>query len=324
MTEAMFVTFVKGHLRRASRWWKPISDTIKNARVRKGVYLCNGCKQEVTKSIIVDGKRTNNIFCDHVNPIVSPEDGFNSWDDFVENLFCESENLQVLCKICHEGGKSKGENLIRGSLNKLRKSHPREYQSWSNMNDRCYNPNSTGFECYGERGIEVCESWRRGRDDFGGFSNFLEDMGERPQGHSLDRIDVNSDYKKDNCRWSDAKDQANNKRDNHYLNYQDQTLTLSEWSQKTGLLQNTILYRLRRGWPTEEALGLVKREKPFVSKLPKEVWEEIQHLRWAGYTTTELGEMFGIDPSQVSRRTKTKEERMIATQSKKDKKNNEE
>ena len=57
MTKSAFITFVKGHLRRASRFWKPIADTIKNARVRKGVYLCNGCKQEVTVSIVIDGKR---------------------------------------------------------------------------------------------------------------------------------------------------------------------------------------------------------------------------------------------------------------------------
>lgn len=309
MTEAQFISFIKGHLRRASRWWKPISDTIKAARVRKGVYLCNGCKQEVTKSIVVDGKRVNNIFCDHRTPIVSVEEGFESWDDFIGNLFCESENLQVLCKSCHEGVKSKEENLLRGYLAKLRRCHPREYQSWSNMNSRCYNVKSTGFEFYGQRGIQVCDSWRRGRGDFQGFSNFLKDMGERPEGCSLDRIDVDSDYNKENCRWVNLSVQANNKRDNHYLHYNGETLTLSQWAEKTGVLQNTILYRLRRGWSVQEALGFTERAKPFVSKLSKSDWEEIQHLRWDGYTITELGEMFGVDPSQVSRRTKTKQER---------------
>lgn len=321
MTEAAFVSFVKGHLRKASRFWKPISETVKNARTRKGHYTCNECKQEITKTILVGGKRVNNVFCDHINPIVSVEDGFTSWGDFIENLFCEEVNLQVLCKNCHENVKSKTENLIRGELSLLQKKHPREYQSWSNMNDRCYNPKSTGFEYYGDRGITVDDFWKRGRADFRGFQNFLLDMGERPEGCTLDRIDNSAGYNKDNCRWASLKTQSNNKMDNHYITCDNLTLTLAQWSEQTGLKANTILYRLRRGWPVSEALGLLEREKPFVSKLPKEVWQEIQHLRWDGYTTTELGEMFSINPSQVSRRTtaKNKDERLIASQSKKEK-----
>lgn len=320
MTEAQFISFVKGHLRRASRWWKPISDTIKDARVAKGVYLCNGCKQHVTKSVVIDGKRTNNIFCDHVDPIVSVEDGFTSWDNFVENLFCESQNLQVLCKSCHEGVKSGNENIVRGEISALRKKYPREYQSWSNMNSRCYDPDSTGFEYYGERGVTVQDSWKRGRSDSKGFKNFLSDMGERPEGYTLDRIDTEGNYEKENCRWASSDTQANNKTNNHYIGCNGETLTLSQWATKVGIDANTILYRIRRGWSVKEALGLVEREKPFVSKLPKEVWEEIQHLRWDGYTTVELGKMFDIDPSQVSRRTtaKTKTEREIAKSKKKD------
>jgi 5-methylcytosine-specific restriction endonuclease McrA len=111
MTEAAYVSFVKGHLRRASRWWKPITDTIKNARVRKGIYLCNGCRQEVTASIVIDGKRVKNVFCDHINPVVDPTTGFSGWDNFVNNLFCEPENLQLLCKECHDL-KSKEERMI--------------------------------------------------------------------------------------------------------------------------------------------------------------------------------------------------------------------
>lgn len=96
------MSFVKGHLRRASRWWKPISETIKNAKVSRGHYLCNGCKETVTNSIVIDGKRVKNIFCDHVNPVVDPETGFSGWDSFVTNLFCEENNLQLLCKACHD------------------------------------------------------------------------------------------------------------------------------------------------------------------------------------------------------------------------------
>lgn len=101
MTEAAFVSFVKGTLRRASRFWKPISETLKGANVRRGVYLCNGCKEEVPSSIVINNKRVKNAVVDHINPVVDPTTGFSGWDDFVNNLYCERTNLQVLCYSCH-------------------------------------------------------------------------------------------------------------------------------------------------------------------------------------------------------------------------------
>lgn len=113
MSEAQFVAFVKGHLRRASRWWKPITDTLKAANLRRGVYLCNECKEEVPKSIVIDGKRVNNVSVDHRNAIVDPSTGFSGWDDFINNLYCESDNLQVLCRSCHNAKSLEERNLAK-------------------------------------------------------------------------------------------------------------------------------------------------------------------------------------------------------------------
>lgn len=102
MTEAQFVTFVKNQLRGASWKWAPISNCLKKARVSKGIYKCNGCEQNVTSTILVNNKRIKNVFVDHVKPIVDPEVGFTTWDDFINTLFCEENNLQLLCGQCHD------------------------------------------------------------------------------------------------------------------------------------------------------------------------------------------------------------------------------
>lgn len=108
-TEAKYTNFIKNILRQGSRKWAPIHQAMKKANTSRGLYLCNGCNKKVPLTTKVGPKRHKNIFVDHIEPIVNPDKGFTTWDDFIEGLFCELENLQVLCKSCHDI-KTKEEN----------------------------------------------------------------------------------------------------------------------------------------------------------------------------------------------------------------------
>lgn len=123
------------------------------------------------------------------------------------------------------------------------------YKSWAHMLYRTTNPDHPDWGLYGGRGIITCDRWRS-------FENFLEDMGERPRGTSIDRIDVNGNYEPGNCRWADPKTQARNVRRAILLTHHGETLPLAEWAERMGVVYGTLYSRLKAcGWDTEKALG---------------------------------------------------------------------
>ena len=124
-------------------------------------------------------------------------------------------------------------------------TNTREYRSWQAMVCRCTNPNRKQFNSYGGRGICVCERW------LNSFEVFFADMGERPDGCSLDRIDNSRGYEPGNCRWATDKEQANNTRRNRVLTFNGKTQTVVQWAEELGISQFTVYNRIKRNLPIE-------------------------------------------------------------------------
>jgi len=127
----------------------------------------------------------------------------------------------------------------------------REYRSWASMVERCNNEKGRSYDRYGGRGIEVCDRWRNS------FENFYTDMGDRPPGMSLDRIDNNGDYTPDNCRWATAKEQSRNRRSNRLI----EGKPMVDWCEENDLSYDAVsdrLYRLlRNGMSDEDAVNAI-------------------------------------------------------------------
>lgn len=122
-----------------------------------------------------------------------------------------------------------------------------QWHAWQAMRQRCENPKNPDFRNYGGRGIKVCEKWSK-------FALFLEDMGLRPPGFDIDRIDNNGDYEPGNCRWVSRKENLNNRRNNRIVTWHGETLPLTTWAERLGVNPTTLFTRLHRGWSIEEIM----------------------------------------------------------------------
>lgn len=185
-----------------------------------------------------------------VRRAANPDGGQARWE-----CVCECGTRKVVKSIALRRGLSQSCGCLKRErlAERARHGHARTgkltptYYSWAGMLARCENPDHVAFMRYGGRGIRVCAQWHD-------FEQFLADMGDKPRGTSLDRIDTDGDYTPANCRWASSRTQARNTSLNHRLTYQGETLCVAEWAERLGMHPASLNDRLQSGWSVERTL----------------------------------------------------------------------
>ena len=167
-----------------------------------------------------------------------------------------------------------------------------EYNTWCSIKERCYNTKNKYYYNYGGRGIVMSENWINSPEQF------VYDMGKRPsKDYSIERIDNNGNYCKENCKWATRQEQQNNRRNTVLINYNNETKTLIDWCKILNLNYKTIETRIRLGWSYEEAF--ITPIKHNIKKLDKEKVIEIKKLNSMGLDSVKIARIFNVDPALV-------------------------
>jgi len=131
------------------------------------------------------------------------------------------------------------------------------YTTWEGIKQRCHNPNDKGYKNYGGRGITVCDRWKNS------FENFFKDMGVKPKGLTLERIENDKGYSKENCKWATMKQQASNRRNSRFITYNGETKIMTEWARQYGLSRGVLWQRIyNMKWDLKDALERPAMKKP--------------------------------------------------------------
>ena len=167
------------------------------------------------------------------------------------SCLCDCDNNLVVAGGSLTSGNTQSCGCIRIELiTKHGNSKHPLHNTWRHMISRCYDERSPLFRYYGARGISVCAEWQ-GED---GFRRFLEDMGPKPAGLTLERVDNDGSYTKENCEWATYTTQERNRRYNHLVTYDGKTACIAEWAVALGISHATLSDRLSKGMPLERAM----------------------------------------------------------------------
>lgn len=203
---------------------------------------------------------------------------------------CGNEVVRSSSNLARDAHQSCGCYVAIKHGHTARGSMTSEYNSWRAMIARCSNRKNNRYPMYGGRGITVCDQWKT-------FGGFIADMGRKPTPrHSIDRKNRNGNYEPSNCKWVDGVVQANNKSDNFLISHNGLSLTLAQWSRKTGIGPSTIRARILSGVSPERALTT----PPRASKLaPAQKDQAFRIYKAGGVSMVKVGKMFSVSKTTI-------------------------
>ena len=171
--------------------------------------------------------------------------------DWAKSIGVHPETLKYRIAVL---GWTMSDALTKPPQTKTRNYAKAEYDLWRGMITRCHNPRAKGFANYGEKGVVVCDRWRDSID------HFYSDMGNRPKGTTIDRIDNLGGYSPDNCRWATVLEQNSNRSISRLYTMNDRTQTAGAWARELGISYSALHWRLfKLGLSFEKAISI-----PFV------------------------------------------------------------
>lgn len=240
--------------------WKCKCDcgTIKSVygtNLTRGLSKSCGCKTSVLlkKANIIDlsGNRYGKLVVKNIHT--------TKIGDAYFDCICDCGNEKVVKGQDLKRGRVKSCGCLKNNFIPKNKTHgmskSRLFRIWVGMRQRCNNPNNPKYKIYGGRGITVCNEW----NEFQYFMKWAYENGY-DENLTIDRINSDGNYEPSNCRWENLKNQANNTRATIFLTYNGETKSVSEWSDITGIPQNTITKRKRNGWSDERNLSTPSNE----------------------------------------------------------------
>lgn len=218
---------------------------------------------------------------------------------------CDCGTVKTIQGYLMTSGASRSCGCLRKEITKKRetkheKSKTLTYSAWCSIKTRCTNPKSQYWNTYGGRGITICDRWLHS------FENFLLDMGEIPFGGAqIDRIDNDVNYSPDNCRWVTNKENQRNKSNNHLITYNGETLTLAEWSDRTGVPYKTLHNRINNcKWEIGKAITekvSTGRGDDVSRKIKSTDIVTIKERYGNGESQKSIAMGYGVDASLISR-----------------------
>lgn len=184
--------------------------------------------------------------------LVEGTGGYNKHHQLYWKCECECGNYKrVLGSLLRTGMTQSCGCLKKESIAKVNYKHGMAktpiFNIWWSMMQRCYDKNSHAYNRYGARGINISTKWQS-------FEGFYADMGDKPEKMSLERIDNNGDYCKENVKWATSKEQANNRSTSKFIEHNGKTQTIAQWADEVGIKMATLWARVNRGMPFEKAI----------------------------------------------------------------------